>query len=906
VKVINMKSRLFRTLIFGALTYLGFSAQLYAANSLIVGTLVSDPTDAQTGVRVEKGLKGLRVRMRWVNDLGVDQPGGFPIGIATASVNLTINGSTNLCAANQISPAVGTCGFVSGPFGLTGAVDTVIVYFNGTFPVSASVQVAVSGVKAFDGTLEDINNNSISFSVGSNTPRTAESLELVFDISGSMGLPVATADALNPSPKQRIQALKQSADELFTLMGSHAMLGDKIGQLFFSTDVTDASPLGAAHDRQGVLVPLQGIVDGKNPTFSTAMGKGLNAGVAAIGGDGNPRKFVFIFSDGEQNTAPNIDFPVPAGGPISVAGVNVPNTITVCTITMGVQSAPGYALQDQMAQVGCPRTHSLFVNAESPSFAQADLDSYFADALTYVLGGDKLEIVKDINGSVTAPGTDSQKFLGNARDTAMSILLSWDQGRELRPKLKLIAPDGTAVDLNDGKAVIGTTRAYIDLRFPLHQGGTTISPKGQWELDITPPVVMEGGGTLNYHLMVISDNETIASESTIDIRDAGTGEPIPIKVTVNDGGAPVTGATVSAILIGPDNGLGDILAKANNPSGTPNANGDLVGSAANGKLILLLQDPNFLALLKNHSLPLIVLTDPGNTGTYTGTFTNTLKEGHYQFLINIRGTSIGNGDFERARKLTVFVRPKPDPGNTGLTVVSAMTQPGGTVLVHLRATPKDRFGSFVGPDYLPVLDITCLPCTVSTPIADDLRGSYDVTYQVASAAINPTIGLVVFGQNVTQTTLNDLKHPGGKWVASFHIGGTIPHSNLTLLSGSVSLGGDLEYRLTNTYSLETYLGYDRFSASVGNAFSFTNLSERFKATFGAGPWRPFAFAGVGGYFGSSGGNHSGINTGAGLQYWFGSKRKFAVEGTYTFHTVFISGGNATYSTLLGGVRYVFK
>src|SRR5689334_21610293 len=118
--------------------------------------------------------------MRWVDSLGVDQLGGFPIGIATATVNLTINGSTMNCNGNQISPAVGTCGFVSGPYGLTGAVDTVSVYYNGIFPASASVQVAVSGVKAFDGTLEDNTASTINFTAGSNTPRSTETMELVF------------------------------------------------------------------------------------------------------------------------------------------------------------------------------------------------------------------------------------------------------------------------------------------------------------------------------------------------------------------------------------------------------------------------------------------------------------------------------------------------------------------------------------------------------------------------------------------------------------------------------------------------------------------------------------------------------------------------------------------------------
>jgi len=45
-----------------------------------------------------------------------------------------------------------------------------------------------------------------------------------------------------------------------------------------------------------------------------------------------------------------------------------------------------------------------------------------------------------------------------------------------------------------------------------------------------------------------------------------------------------------------------------------------------------------------------------------------------------------------------------------------------------------------------------------------------------------------------------------------------------------------------------------------------------------------------------------INTGGGVQYWINPH--VAIEGTYTFHSVFVSGSTAKYSTVLAGVRYV--
>ena len=876
---------------------------LEAAAQIFIQTLASDPADSSTAIR-SKGRKGIRVLM--------GPSTSFPIDASGATVSLDLSGSVTpctpgpsllACTLNVITPSPNNCGFIATRFDSTvlhPTTDTVEIFYNGDFPKSSSVAACVANVTGTGGTTQGT-PGSVKFTTDAGGVRTTASMELVLDISGSMGLPLA-ADT-NPGAKQRIKALIDAADRMYTFLGLHAAVGDKVGQLFFSTDVTAGGGILEPANDPAQRSALQGQVDVQVPTNSTAIGKGLQSAQAGLSGDSNSKKFIFLFSDGEQNTPPEVNFPIPPAGPISLTdGSSIPATTIVCTITMGTQTAPGYALQDQMSTAGqCPHTHSLFVNDGDTTFAQADLDTYFAQELITALGGDKLEIVRDVIVNLTA-GAATEKFLANSRDMAMSILVSWEGGRQFRPQFTLIAPNGTNVDLT-GRVMLRPSAAAIHLPFPLKQGGATIDPKGQWQLDIKfGEDATTEGSPANYHLMVINDNAGIDTNSEISLQDPGTGEPIPIKVTVKDGGAPVTGATVSAILLGPDNGLGDVLAKALNPSGTPDPNGDLVGSAANGKLLLLLKDPAFLALLKNHSLPLVVLSDPGNTGTYTGTFTNALKEGHYQFVINIHGTSAANGDFDRTRKLTVFVRPKPDPNNTGLTLVSSAVQPDGGLLVQLRVTPKDRFGSFLGPDYLPQLNISCTPCTVSTPIADDLRGSYDVTYKVP-ANTNPSIGLVVLGQNVTNTSLNDLKNPGGKWAVSFHLGGTIPHANLPGLSGSISMGADLEYRLNQLLSLETFFGYDRFSG--GPAPWFVHLSERLKATFGTGHLRPFIFAGAGGYFGGSFfGNHGGINTGTGLQYWF--KPKIAAEFTYTFHTVFISGGNPTYSTLQAGVRYVFK
>ncbi len=884
-----------------ALLVSSFCGTMFGANALIVGTLVSDPTDAQTGVKVEKGRQGIRVRMRWVNDFGMDVGGGnFPISVASASVSLSINGTPQACSNGTINPAGNACGFVAAPFNSGGAIDTVKIYYNGNFPASASVVATVLGVKGFDGTTQDPSNNTITFAAGTNTARPTASIETVFDISGSMASPAVSGGAVT-----RMDTLKHAAQALYFLLADHAMLGDKSGLVFFSTTASGGA-LQAAHDPT-VTSGQNGSVQGQAPTNSTSIGAGLSqAASAGLGADSNQSKFVLLFSDGEQNTAPNVGFS--GTGNLQVGGSDYLANVRVCPITAGQLTAPGFALQQQIAHSRCD-DQNLHVQDGAQQLADADFLGFFTQALTSAIVGDKLEITQTASNTLATGATRTETWLGNSKDVAVSIILSWTGGSddEGGPRLipfRITAPNGTVIDTT-GATRIGFRMAVTTLRFPMKQNGIAIDPKGQWKIDLLSNANMPAA---QYNLIVVNDNATIASNARINVQDPGTGEPIPIRVTLTEGGAPLTGATVTGLLAGPQAGLGDALARAANPTGNPSQAGDPVGSAAKAKLLLLLQDPAFRALLVNQPLPDVVLTE-SSPGVYTGTFNGATKEGHYQFIIRSLGSTASNGSFQRLQRVSVFVRPKPDSGHTDLLILSKTPQPDGSVIVRIKATPRDRFGSMIGPDYQPDIAINSSIGSVSTPLSDTLDGSYQIDYKLPSVSSNPTITLTVMGTNVKHCSMNSCGTNGGadendKWVASFHIGGTFMHSPLSSSYGSsVSVGGDLEYRFTHIFSAETFVGYDRFTAKfTGPDFWFTHLSEYAKLTFGTGPLRPFVDAGLGVYF-DTGAAHFGGGFGLGMQYW--PKRKVALEGSYNFHAVQGSSGTAKYSTALLGVRYSF-
>lgn len=885
-----MRSQLVRATLLVLTTLLPTGAA--AQNSLIVGTLVSEPPDAQVNVRVERGRKALRVRMRWIdNNTGIDVPGGnFPINIASATATLTINNGAPLsCTRNDSNPGVGACGFVARTFsGNPGSADTVWVYHNGNFPVSAPVQVAVSDVRGFNGAVQDPSTNTISFTTGNLAARTPAAMEIVMDISGSMGEP-ADPSAAVPT---RLAEVQRAASALFDMLGGHAMLGDQIGVTFFSTTPSGGT-LTAAHNPADVDAARTSVA-GQVPTNRTAIGLGLNlansAGLALA--PMGSRKFVMLFSDGMQNEPPNVT----AMGALQVGGANYPADADVCPIHAGEQPSPGFTLQQQIAAVACGG-NNLHVDAAS------DFNTFFTQVLTDALIGDKLEIVRNATGSIAPGGTRSETFPVNTRDTALSLLLSWSGPRtsESSLALQLTAPNGTVVDVAPFTRV-GPRSRFVTLHLPLRVGGTLVPPQGDWKLDLShrSPAI----AAVDYQLLVVTDNETLASEHAIGTSDPGTGEPIPLRVTLTEGGAPVTGATVTAELLGPANGLGDTLAKATLP-GTPAAAGpDPLNSAAKVKLALLMADPAFRALIQPQPLPTVTLTESGGNGVYSGSFAGANKEGHYQFQVKVRGTTAANGPFERTRRVSVFVRAKPDSDRTDLVLLSSVPQSDNSVLVTLRATPRDRFGGLLGPDYPPLLAINSSAGTVATPLSDRLDGSYDITYRLPAGA-DPTITLDIMGTTVKNAPLSDIaKGVFGRYAVSLHAAMTLPHGTLNNnFDPSVSFGFDFEYRFNSTLSLETYVGHDRFShASGGDDHWFTNLSGRVRFTGGTGPGRPFVFAGVGVYFDPDDA-HVGESFGGGMQARMTST--VFIEATYTFHNVHLSGDDARYSTLTGGVRIRF-
>jgi len=146
---------------------------------------------------------------------------------------------------------------------------------------------------------------------------------------------------------------------------------------------------------------------------------------------------------------------------------------------------------------------------------------------------------------------------------------------------------------------------------------------------------------------------------------------------------------------------------------------------------------------------------------------------------------------------------------------------------------------------------------------------------------------------------------GGKVAVFLDAGAAVPHGTFgNAFNTGFSLNAGLEYIATSRVSAEGIFGYHHFPAKVGSAVDLYQFSANGKAYLTTGgSLRPFINAGVGGYKLSPGSTYFGGNLGAGVLKEF--TPHWGVQASYNFHIVNTPGAAAKFSTIQGGIRYVF-
>jgi hypothetical protein len=237
-------------------------------------------------------------------------------------------------------------------------------------------------------------------------------------------------------------------------------------------------------------------------------------------------------------------------------------------------------------------------------------------------------------------------------------------------------------------------------------------------------------------------------------------------------------------------------------------------------------------------------------------------------------------------------------------------------------TPKTKFGNRLGPGWANYFWFVAPGQTPVKPV-DNLNGTYTATISFTGNIQTPVTvhflggaGAVIpdtttgstlpvpLGGNNTVGDVPGVSGSAGKFAVFLDLGANFPQGMFsTAFKNGFSLNAGLEYMATSHFSVEGIFGYHYAPAKVAGSINIYQFSVDGKGYLLTGNIRPFINAGIGGYAFSPGSTKFGGNVGGGVLFTLSSR--WGLQGSYNFHVVSTPISATRFSTLQGGVRYVF-
>ena len=706
----------------------------------------------------------------------------FPLNPTTASVTLrpSTAGAALTCSFLASAPVLtssnaGTCNFRITPDGAS-----VQIYYLGLLAKGEHVRYTISGLKpnavgAPPNVIQPFDSDAV---IAGQSPsptqgRLSAKLVLVFDKSGSMDWSAKPADAscgslYSPTPAcRRFNILTAAASQLKNVAKAYSIPGDQLGVVFFDS---------TAHNTGGVAAMTPTTLDAigaalgqaaNQPGGSTSIGAGvINLRDKIVENNTTFNNMTLLFTDGEQNTAPYLVSDGSATPDVSHLLINdtqnqpfgtpwlaTGNRSGLCVFRLRPDDPAGPGGTTTLQQIANQGCNGLMNSSATLSALEPELIQYFLQVLDATLIGDKLELLKDIEGAQPAGASTpaTMTFKTSKKDLAFTMLLRWDAGFQMegRPTLTLTKDGVDFTPLQDPAFQVDGANGHLSmtLRTPFcNAARKCVKPDGDWTLKAQPSSVIGINASAqaangHYDLFVIADNATIASSFSATQSTPGIGQPLTLTAKLTEGGSPLAGlaaGSVRAFISAPAASLGNILsASAARPAAS--AASDAI-SGAGLKALAMLADPaertkllDALALGAEQGIPLVE-TSPG---TYSAPFPATTAEGIYRVSFRIAGNSSNNGDFTRLFNTDYYVPVVTDTDATNRTLVITRLPTcafaGGCFKLVIR--PVDAKGNLVGPGKGAIIYAPPFNGQMSAPTVDNLDGTYVVTlgYNDASA-----------------------------------------------------------------------------------------------------------------------------------------------------------------------------
>ena len=585
----------------------------------------------------------------------------------------------------------------------------------------------------------------------------------VFDRSGSMGADVRVTGA----DRKKMDQLRDAASLFLDLMRNDG--DDGLAQVSFNGDARiDSGATGLPRNALAKMNSEAAFFNARQDIAELDSG-GWTDLLEALqlaeeiqtvdpSADGR-RKIVVFFSDGMHTEDGD---PLSALPSLQAAGVQV---YSVGFGTEGATDRSGIDVQllQALASVG---DESKFAVTSDP----LELNKFFVDALA---GATRRDVIVDPFGLLHPTEEATVPIIVNSQDKKVTFTVTWDTPRA-RLETRVRTPGGHLIDLNQlggfgGKVsrVRGPqgaeTYEHITIDLPLPIGMET-EHGGIWEM-LVHNQADGGGSAARYSASAISDS-TIHLEFPAP-KPAGdgfaVGEPMPLSARLTGfKNVPIRSATVTATPIVPSQSIGDFLAshavppsilsrvETHHPGGEPLTDQERLYTAVVREMEI--------APPKRIELPPMELSE-ASPGHFTGSFSNTMTEGTYSFLVRTTGFTDDCEMFQRevsqsAARLPSLVagRPKvtPEPDGSGIIIT---------------VQPKTGGGALAGPGLGGQFEILADSLEPSSELVDHGDGTYSQSFEA-----NHDVGSATLQIGQTDPVNLDLRAPIPSTVAPAGIG----------------------------------------------------------------------------------------------------------------------------------------
>ena len=881
----------------GFLFALALATQLSASESFTLNIPVRFNASQETG----------EVRMT----LGLDSaPAGAQLVInGTTTLNL---GDTSSVGGDSISFAAGTgnevkityrplsnfvppTDFCSGgsavekniPIRFSGAQDVVAYRVTSYLVAAPDYECSQASKRTGDSpaNLVPVDDGVAPALVAENRGRHPLDLVLVLDKSGSM----ADFPPEAVSGPKKVEILKSALQGFLSAWreidqptaGGGEWSQDRIGVVFFDSAaaaqaITGADPPANFFVQRGTEGPgpthqwnaVDNTVLSLTPGGSTSVGGGINLAMSQWQADPDHDLFVLLVTDGIQNTAPLVA-PTPGGflGLLPVAGFPEElrkRFIPIQTIGFG---QPDSVDEDLLRNISLQTSGVSYISVNATT-----MFDFLGSTLVSILKGNTASIAMRRHDTMTGAGPSApQSLLVDPSAQRVVFALQWAPPERHALDLEVFRPGSSAVAT--------PTSGEKTPQAVLQTFDTTPADAGTWSVRVKRDGI---GHDLPYTLNVFFLERHLDYRVAFDSTREGTGDSIRLRATVAYDGKPLANLPPGAIRVRvqrPPEGLGTILHHAtfvdNGPATTPN--GDVLTPYQRK----LAQQHGLLDRTVARDADTITLLDAKN-GVYTGTFDQTTTPGTYAFEIVLDWDDPRTGHLHREERLEQHVKVRPDPMRTEI-----LTTRGANNTAMVNVTPRDKFGSYLGPGYGNLVNLKLNgPGTLVERVDRDQTGTYTFTVKDLSPGEVPNADVIVDGVTVGSTSRPT---PSSSKTYRLFIGAgpNFPHGNWSVNAG-------LEWLLSSQWSVEGILGYHQSAADIWQ------LSANARRYFGTGSWHPFLNAGAGAYRVDPGNTtKAGVNLGAGVLYELSPT--CGVEGAFNRHVIH----NDDFSTVEVGIRFGF-